>query len=292
MKNIKFMLPFLSYCLFFMAQTVNAQLWYEGYEKDLKITVFCGITDPSSISSLDFCDLKLINKKGPGYYCPTVSMSAWTGDFHFMQEEPLTNKVKGHFLKSGTNTIHVRVSGSAVITQTFEISDPYLTSTSTNLIYGREETVEVLNLPREDVSITWLVSNGLKIVSGQGTSKVVYTTKEKTSSYEYIQANVQSQVWILALRNNVNISNIPQTNEVQVSRTSSNNFMLNVDQETMPSVPVKYELYDQARGSLMRKGVVEPKAGILNFDNVPKGVYVLRLYLDEKNIKTRKILIN
>lgn len=68
--------------------------------------------------------------------------------------------------------------------------------------------------------------------------------------------------------------------------------MLNVDQETMPSVPVKYELYDQARGSLMRKGVVEPKAGILNFDNVPKGVYVLRLYLDEKNIKTRKILIN
>ena len=45
MKNIKFILPFLSYCLFFMAQTVNAQLWYEGYEKDLKITVFCGITD-------------------------------------------------------------------------------------------------------------------------------------------------------------------------------------------------------------------------------------------------------
>ena len=167
-----------------------------------------------------------------------------------------------------------------------------MTNTSTLLFYGQEETVEVLNLPKEDVSITWLVSDGLKIVSGQGTSKVVYTTKENTSSYEYIQANVQSQVWILALRNNVSISNIPQTNEFQLSRTSSNSFMLNVDQETTLSAPVKYELYDQARGSLMRKGMVESKAGVLNFENLSKGIYVLKLYLDEKNIQTRKILIN
>ena len=121
---------------------------------------------------------------------------------------------------------------------------------------------------------------------------MVYTTKENTSSYEYIQANVQSQVWILALRNNVSISNIPQTNELQLSRTSSNSFMLKVDQETTHSAPVKYELYDQARGSLMRKGMVESKSGVLNFENVPKGIYVLKLYLDEKNIQTRKILIN
>ena len=46
------------------------------------------------------------------------------------------------------------------------------------------------------------------------------------------------------------------------------------------------------RGSLMRKGMVESKSGVLNFENVPKGVYVLKLYLDEKNIQTRKILIN
>lgn len=35
MKNIKFILPFLSYCLFFMAQAVNAQ--YYGYEDDLQL---------------------------------------------------------------------------------------------------------------------------------------------------------------------------------------------------------------------------------------------------------------
>lgn len=268
-----------------MVQAVNAQ--YPGYENDLKIVVYCkGISDPSHISTLDFCDIELINKNGPGYYCPIVSMGEWSGDFHVMQKDPYTeNKFKGHFLKAGTCKISV-----GGVSKTVEISDPYLTSTSSILFYGQEETVEVLNLPQEDVSITWLVSDGLKIVSGQGTSKVVYTTKEKTSSYEYIQANVQSQVWIVNLRNNVSISNIPQTNEVQVSQILSNSFMLNVDQETTLSAPIKYELYDQARGSLMRKSVVEPKAGVLNFDNVPKGVYVLKLYLDEKNIKTQKYL--
>lgn len=287
MKNIKFILPFLSYCLFFMAQAVNAQ--YYGYEDDLQIIVYCkGISDPSHISTLDFCDIELINKNGLSYYCPVVLMGEWSGDFHVMQEVPFVkNKFKGHFLKAGTCKISV-----GGISKTVEISDPYLTNTSTLLFYGQEETVEVLNLPKEDVSITWLVSDGLKIVSGQGTSKVVYTTKENTSSYEYIQANVQSQVWILALRNNVSISNIPQTNEFQLSRTSSNSFMLNVDQETTLSAPVKYELYDQARGSLMRKGMVESKAGVLNFENLSKGIYVLKLYLDEKNIQTRKILIN
>ena len=270
-----------------MAQAVNAQ--YYGYEDDLQIIVYCkGISDPSHISTLDFCDIELINKNGPSYYCPVVSMGEWSGDFHVMQEVPFVkNKFKGHFLKAGTCKISV-----GGISKTVEISDPYLTNTSTLLFYGQEETVEVLNLPKEDVSITWLVSDGLKIVSGQGTSKVVYTTKENTSSYEYIQAHVQSQVWILALRNNVSISNIPQTNEFQLSRTSSNSFMLNVDQETTLSAPVKYELYDQARGSLMRKGMVESKAGVLNFENLSKGIYVLKLYLDEKNIQTRKILIN
>ena len=287
MRNIKFVLSFLSYCLFFMVQVVNAQ--YNGYENDLKIVVYCkGISDPSHISTLDFCDVELINKNGPLYYCPIVSMGEWSGDFHFMQEVPyVKNKVKGHFLKAGTCKISV-----GGISKTVEISDPYLTSTGSLLFYGQEETVEVLNLPKEDVSITWLVSDGLKIVSGQGTSKVVYTTKENTSSYEYIQANVQSQVWILTLRNNVSVSNIPKSNQLQLSRTSSNSFMLSINQETALSAPLKYELYDQTRGSLMRKGVVEAKAGVLNFDNVPKGIYVLKLYLDEKNIQTRKILIN
>lgn len=209
-----------------MAQAVNAQ--YYGYEDDLQIIVYCkGISDPSHISTLDFCDIELINKNGPSYYCPVVSIGG--GQVIFMLcKKFLLLKInsKVHFLKAGTCKISV-----GGISKTVEISDPYLTNTSTLLFYGQEETVEVLNLPKEDVSITWLVSDGLKIVSGQGTSKVVYTTKENTSSYEYIQANVQSQVWILALRNNVSISNIPQTNEFQLSRTSSNSFMLNVDQE-------------------------------------------------------------
>lgn len=73
MRNIKFVLSFLSYCLFFMVQVVNAQ--YNGYENDLKIVVYCkGISDPSHISTLDFCDVELINKNGPLYYCPIVSM--------------------------------------------------------------------------------------------------------------------------------------------------------------------------------------------------------------------------
>lgn len=289
MKTKKFAFFILSCCLFFMAQTVNAQ--YYGFEKDLRIVVsHKNIAEPSHISSLDYCDVKLVNIKGPEYGSPKLDQ--WYGDFHFMQEDRIYPTAKGHFLKAGTCTINARL-GSTVISKSYEISDPYLTSTSTILVYGKEETVEILNLPpREDVSITWHVSEGLKIVSGQGTTKVVYTTNEKTSSYEFISASIQSEVWVVGSRNNVSIIGAPRSNETQLSRTSSNSFILNVDQETISSSPLKYELYDQARGSLMRKGVVESKAGVLNFDNVPKGIYVLKLYLDDKNIQTRKILIN
>lgn len=289
MKTKKFAFFILSCCLFFMAQTVNAQ--YYGYENDLRIVVsHKNIAEPSHISSLDYCDVKLVNIKGAGYGSPKPDQ--WYGDFHFMQEDRIYPTAKGHFLKAGTCTINARI-GSTVISKSYEISDPYLTSTSTILVYGKEGTVEILNLPpREDVSITWHVSEGLEIVSGQGTTKVVYTTNEKTSSYEFISGSIQSEVWVVGSRNNVTIIGAPRSNETQLSRTSSNSFILNVDQETISSSPLKYELYDQARGSLMRKGMVEPKAGVLNFDNVPKGIYVLKLYLDEKNIQTRKILIN
>lgn len=286
---MKLILPVLSYFLLFMAQTVNAQ--YYGYEDDLEIVLtHNNIEFPSHISTLDYCEIKLRNKKGPGYFLPKPDQ--WYGDFHTMQEDPVHSIIKGHFLKAGTCTINARISGSVVISKSFEISDPYLTSNSTILPYGKEETVEIVNFPRDKVSITWLVSDGLEIVSGQGTEKLVFTTKKNTSSYEYIVANVQSEVWILSLRNNVSIVGIPQADEIQVSRTSSNMFILDVDQEVMHSSPLKYELYDQARGSLMRKGMVESKDGVLNFNNLPKGIYVLKLYLDEKNIKTRKILIN
>lgn len=290
MKNLKFIFLILSCCLFTMTQTVNAQ--YHGYEKDLKIVLsHKNIEEPSHISTLDFCDVKLINIKGSGAFCPKPEQ--WYGDFHFMQEDPMYSIIKGHFLKSGTCTINARINGSTVISKNYEISDPYLTSTSTILVYGKEETIEVLNLPpREDVSITWFVSEGLEIVSGQGTSKVVYTTNEKTSSYEFISVSVQSEVWIVSSRNNVSIIGAPRSNELQVSRTSSNSFILNVDKKTTSSSSLKYELYNLTRGSLVRKGVAELKAGVLNFDNVPKGIYVLKLHLDDKNVETRKILIN
>ena len=286
---MKTVLSLLFCCLFFMVQTVNAQ--YYGYEKDLRIVVsHKNIAEPSHISSLDYCDVELVNIKGSGYGSPKPDQ--WYGDFHFMQEDRIYPTAKGHFLKAGTCTINARI-GSTVISKSYEISDPYLTSTSTILVYGKEETVEILNLPpREDVSITWHVSEGLEIVSGQGTPKVVYTTNEKTSSYEFISASIQSEVWVVGSRNNVTIIGAPKSNDVQISRTSSNGFILNINQETTPSSPLKYELYDQIRGSLKRKGMVESKSGVLNFENVPKGIDVLRLYLDEKNIQTRKILIN
>lgn len=290
MNTMKHIISILFYCLSFVAQNINAQ--YYGYENDLRIVVsHKNIAEPSHISSLDFCDVKLINIKGSGAFCPKPEQ--WYGDFHFMQEDPMYSIIKGHFLKSGTCTINARINGSTVISKNYEISDPYLTSTSTILVYGKEETIEVLNLPpREDVSITWFVSEGLEIVSGQGTSKVVYTTNEKTSSYEFISVSVQSEVWIVSSRNNVSIIGAPRSNELQVSRTSSNSFILNVDKKTTSSSSLKYELYNLTRGSLVRKGAVEPKAGVLNFDNVPKGIYVLKLHLDDKNVETRKILIN
>ncbi|WP_288737789.1 T9SS type A sorting domain-containing protein [uncultured Parabacteroides sp.] len=290
MKTKKFTFFILSSCLFFMAQTVNAQ--YYGYENDLRIEIsHKNIAEPSHISSLDYCDVKLINIKGSGYFCPKPDQ--WYGDFHFMQEDRIYPTAKGHFLKAGTCTINARIGGSTVISKSYEISDPYLTSTSTILVYGNEATVEILNLPpREDVSITWHVSEGLKIVSGQGTTKVVYTTNEKASSYEFISVSVQSEVWVVGSRNNVTVIGAPRYNEIQLSRIASNMFTLDIDQEETHSSPLKYELYDQMRGSLMRKGMVESKSGVLNFENVPKGIYVLKLYLDEKNIQTRKILIN
>lgn len=286
---MKTVLSLLFCCLFFMVQTVNAQ--YYGYEKDLRIEVsHKNIAEPSHISSLDYCDVKLINIKGSGYGAPNPDQ--WYGDFHFMQEDRIYPKAKGHFLRSGTCTINARI-GSTVISKSYEISDPYLTSTSTILVYGNEATVEILNLPpREDVSVTWYVSEGLKIVSGQGTTKVVYTTNEKASSYEFISVSVQSEVWVVGSRNNVTVIGAPRYNEIQLSRIASNMFTLDIDQEETHSSPLKYELYDQMRGSLMRKGMVESKSGVLNFENVPKGIYVLKLYLDEKNIQTRKILIN
>lgn len=285
---MKYILIILSSCLFLLAQTVNGQTQTELSVSDNFEIAFAHYgLPPSHISTLDFCELEVRNKNG-GY--PTNALR-WYGDFHAMQEYPYLYTVKGHFLKTGTCTVYAELY-SGVISRTFQISDPYLTSTSTILVYGKEETVEILNLPREEVSITWHVSEGLKIVSGQGTTKVVYTTNEKTSSYEFISASVQSEVWVVSSRNNVSIIGAPRSNESQLSRTSSNSFILNVDQETISSSLLKYELYDQARGSLMRKGVVESKAGVLNFDNVPKGIYVLKLYLDEKNIQTRKILIN
>lgn len=276
----------LSCCLFFMAQTINAQL-AEELKKDLEIAFAHYGSPPSHISTLDFCELEIRSKSGQH----SVKVGRWYGDFHAMQEGCFTNSVKGRFLKTGTCTVYADC-GSVAISRTFEISDPYLTSNSTILSYGKEATVEVTNLPREKVIINWLVSDGLEIVSGQGTTKAVFTTKKNVSSYEYIVANVQSEVWIVSLRNNVNVIERPQSDEIQVARTSSNSFILNVDQEPVSSSPLKYELYDQMRGSLMRKGMVESKSGVLNFENVPKGVYVLKLYLDEKNIQTRKILIN
>ena len=44
------------------------------------------------------------------------------------------------------------------------------------------------------MSIIWLVSEGLGIVSGQGLPKVVYVTKKNTSSYEYIVAEREQHV--------------------------------------------------------------------------------------------------
>lgn len=63
-----------------------------------------------------------------------------------MQEGCFTNSVKGRFLKTGTCTVYADC-GSVAISRTFEISDPYLTSNSTILSYGKEATVEVTNRP-------------------------------------------------------------------------------------------------------------------------------------------------
>lgn len=80
MKTKKFAFFILSCCLFFMAQTVNAQ--YYGFEKDLRIVVsHKNIAEPSHISSLDYCDVKLVNIKGSEYGSPKLDQ--WYGDFHF-----------------------------------------------------------------------------------------------------------------------------------------------------------------------------------------------------------------
>ena len=90
---MKTVFSLLSCCLFFMAQTINAQL-AEELKKDLEIAFAHYGSPPSHISTLDFCELEIRSKSGQH----SVKVGRWYGDFHAMQEGCFTNSVKGRFL--------------------------------------------------------------------------------------------------------------------------------------------------------------------------------------------------
>jgi hypothetical protein len=96
------------------------------------------------------------------------------------------------------------------------------------------------------------------------------------SDMKYLMVNVISNLYIISYNNN----------KINLMKNKMNSNSINKKNNQ-----IRYVLYNIQNGTLVDRGIINDEKESIDVSKIPKGVYVINLHIDEKNIQMEKILI-